>query len=291
VGAEATAKAFIYAATLLAVGTCTTHWSLTLRLRRIPFLPARSSSNPFDRELARVGLIASTLLVASLLVRLWAHTYSAFGWSESLTWNRLQLMALQSRWGNGWGVQILLALALTVTYLTMVIRQRPNWPAATIAALALSYALPLVGHGAGSNGRLVLHGTHILGAGVWLGSLAVLLIVRGQLPGHEALDVRRVFADFWTVATCGVALLLLGGVVIAVLYVESWSNLWATTYGRMLVLKLAIVGAIGLCGWTNWRRYRGPSRAETNHLIAVLEVALALTAVIVTSILTELEHP
>jgi putative copper export protein len=122
----------------------------------------------------------------------------------------------------------------------------------------------------------------------------VLLLVSRELANAgalEALEVHRMFGDFWLVATCGVALLLLGGVVIAVLYVESWSNLWSTAYGGVLVLKLAVVGAIGLCGWTNWSRYREPARAETSHSIAVLEVTLALAAVIVTSILTELEHP
>jgi putative copper export protein len=309
VGAEATAKVFTYTATLLAVGTCVVRWWLTLSFRRIASSNQRNSIEKIERVLAAVGLTASALLVIALLARLWAHTYSSFGWSESMTWNRLRLMALESKWGRGWSVQSLVALALAVAFLTMVARHRTNsrpgshpiaqkprvggagWVFATVAALAISYALPLVGHGAGTAGRLVLHGTHVLGAGIWLGSLAVLLIVHRELRDEEAF---RMFGDFWLIATIGGGLLLVGGVVVAVLYVESWSNLWSTTYGRALMLKLALVGAIGLCGAANWKRYRENVRGEAlpgSHRIAVAEALLALAVVVVTGILTELEHP
>ena len=309
VGAEATAKVLTYAATLLVVGTCTTRWWLTLRLRGLsPLHPPDLQNNSrlllerLDRVLAGIGLAAATLLVVSLLVRLWAHTYSAFGWSESLTSTRLLLMALQSRWGSGWSVQALVALAVTATFMTMVVRGRGGssfgWASATLVAWTFSYALALVGHGAGTTGRVVLHGTHVVGAGVWVGSLAVLLFVSRELSEEDA---HRVFGDFWMIATSGVALLLVGGVAIAVLYVQSWSNLWSTTYGRVLMLKLVLVGVIASCGAANWRRYRAGLRPNirasgamsdvASHRIAAAEVLVALAVVVVTSILTELEHP
>ena len=64
------------------------------------------------------------------------------------------------------------------------------------------------------------------------------------------------------------------------------SALWPSTYGAVLLCKGVAVAALGLCGWRNWRS--GPG-----HGLGVprLELALAVTVVLLTAWLTDTAHP
>jgi len=95
-------------------------------------------------------------------------------------------------------------------------------------------------------------------------------------------------------ALTGATLLLLPGIVMAWSYVGSVSNLWTTTYGQLLTVKLVLFGGIVACGLANWRRFgaerRGAATAE--HLWPVaIEALLAALVVVVTAALTEVAHP
>jgi putative copper export protein len=77
-------------------------------------------------------------------------------------------------------------------------------------------------------------------------------------------------------------------------YLGSISNLWTTTYGQLLVLKLALVGGIAGSGFLNWRRFgaerRGAKQSERLGPV-VIEVVLVAVVVVVTAALTEVGHP
>ena len=79
------------------------------------------------------------------------------------------------------------------------------------------------------------------------------------------------------------------GVVASWWYVGSFTNLWTTGYGRVLLVKVALVSGAAACGYVNWRAIeagrREPGRA------AIVELALAASVLATTSLLTELEHP
>jgi putative copper export protein len=63
-----------------------------------------------------------------------------------------------------------------------------------------------------------------------------------------------------------------------------------TAYGRLLVLKAALVAGISMCGYVNWRRLRA-MHEESASPVLVLEAALAAAVAIVTGFLTETGHP
>jgi putative copper resistance protein D len=293
VGAEVAANAWLYAAVLLAVGVCATRWWLRLDVRS-GLLEA--AVDALEHRLGRLALRTATVVAIALVVRMWAHTVSTFGWSEALTLDALVVVGIQSRWGHAWQIQMAAALALVGSSLWVRLDRRSGWPAATLASVGVCATLPLVGHAAGSTGRILLHAVHLLGAGLWIGTLAVVLIV-GR-PKADAVLLPR----FSPVAFSGMTTLAVTGAFTAYLYVGSLSNLWTTLYGRVLSAKIAVFAAVGFCGWLNWRQFSGAAARGTRKgesgaasrrtvVLPLVEVCLAAAVVILTGLLTQLEHP
>jgi putative copper resistance protein D len=149
--------------------------------------------------------------------------------------------------------------------------------------------MPLLGHGASSGWHVLLHGTHMLGAGVWAGTLMVLVLMR--VPSTRRLTLLRGVSPL---ALSGTAVLGLAGVVMAWSYLGSISNLWTTTYGQVLALKIGLCCGAAACGFVNWRRFAAERRGTTpsDHPGPVMiEVVLVAVVIIVTAALTEMEHP
>jgi putative copper export protein len=249
-----------------------------------------------ETGLGRVAVAAATVLVAALLGRAWGHTAASFGPLEAFTWPSLSLMAVESDWGHRWQIQ--LATAITLAVVARGIPQLPSlaWPATALAAVAFCYVLPLHGHAAGEPLRVGLHGSHVLAAGLWVGTLGATALAT---PRGQRAEMLRAFAP---IATTGVAVLGATGAVAVWLYVGSWTALVASWYGRLLILKVIFVINVGLFGFINWRQFhRGTGArvvagdAETSSpsrgAPVVVELLLASVVVIVTAVLTELEHP
>jgi putative copper resistance protein D len=298
---EATAKAITYAAVLIAIGTSVVRWLMLRQLDRSTHL-----SDVLHHRVLTIAATAALLLVASLALRAWTHMVSVFGLSEASSWRNLQLIVVQSRWGSGWRVQGAAALGLVAATRWARRDRRAGWLAITAASIGVSYSLPLIGHAAGSDWRILLHGSHLLGASAWLGTLAVLLIVRlwnsekDQTPGREAV-MGSWLRGFAPAALVGATTLTLTGAIAAWLYLGSMSSLWSTWYGRLLSLKLALFAGVAGCGYANWRWLHarstgGPDAdvaANARHTAPLvgLEVVLAAVVIVITAVLTELEHP
>jgi copper transport protein len=123
---------------------------------------------------------------------------------------------------------------------------------------------------------------HILGATAWVGGLtAVLLCLPLLWSADQSLAepvVPRLMARFSRFALCASALVVLSGVVQAVLEVGSWSALLDTGYGEMVLVKIALLGAMLLLAAVNTRRARVRGvRAELALGVVALAVAALLT--------------
>ena len=275
---EAAPKAFVYIAFLLAVGACAVKW---LVVRRADVTV--DERDACERRLARLLLTANAAAVLALLLRLLAHTFAAFGAADFLSAESLRVIAVESRWGESWRLQLTCAgVSLAAAFLIPGHRYI-GWPTATVAAIACSVSAPLLGHAAGSGTRLTFHALHLLGAGIWLGALTCIVIVGPRVP---------LLKKFTPVALAGSSLIVLAGLVMAVEYVAQVSNLWNTAYGRMLTLKLALFAGVLICGYLNWRTWgQGEGGTANDDRLARVESLLSLAVVLVTALLTELEHP
>lgn len=280
VALEAAPKAAWYLAVLLVVG------AFVVRSLVLPQVQASAAdAGAAERRLGRLALTAAFILAVALLVRLVAHTAAAFGVAGSLSSaDALRTIALESQWGGGWRAQAGAGVLVLAAAIIVQFHRRVGWALAALGALGCIVALPLLGHAAGSPQRSVLHGAHALGAGVWLGSLACLLFA-----GHIRASL---FPKFAPIALSGGGVAAATGVLIALQYLASPSDLWSTAYGRVLTVKILIVVGVVVCGYVNWRQWgqvTDPELASTR--VAAIEVALAFAAVLITAFLTELEHP
>lgn len=81
---------------------------------------------------------------------------------------------------------------------------------------------------------------HLLAVATWLGGLAALLVALYKIPGIEREAVRR----FSQVAFLSVLVLVVTGVYQSWRQLGSWSALTGTSYGRLLLIKIALVGVL-----------------------------------------------
>lgn len=283
---EAAPKAAYYVALAVAIGAIVARWLLG---RTSPVSPTTA-----DARLATLAVIAAAGLFLSSLVRLAGHTVAAFGPANAWTTENIGLIAMESRWGASWRLQTIAAAALLVAAIAVRIRAGRGWQAAALAALACCAVTPLLGHAAGSPWRGALHAAHILGGGAWLGTLIAIVLLDWMMGKDDARRAgERVTASlverFSPVALTAAALVSATGLVAAVTYLATPAAVLETPYGLALVTKLALVLGILWCGYANWRR----SRAREAPWMPLLrtEAGLALLVLVVTSVLTELEHP
>jgi copper transport protein len=82
---------------------------------------------------------------------------------------------------------------------------------------------------------------HALCAAYWVGAFAPLFLALRRRPSDEVLVLMRAFSAGAVVAVAG---LVLAGVILAALQVRTPSALIATDYGRLLLIKLALVALL-----------------------------------------------
>jgi putative copper export protein len=296
---EAAPKAAVYAAVMLCVGASVGRGLLQFRVA--PLLTSGQGAALND-AFRRLAVTASLLLVVALAIRAWAHTATAFGMAGSVSYQNLYTITVESRWGAGWQLQMAAAVALATVSATVSRWPSGGWLAAGGGAVILCYLMPLLGHAAGEPARVILHGSHILAAGIWVGTLTAMTVAS---RGPDAADTtssrhiprsrREMLRHFSPVALSGSTLLLITGATAAWWYLGALSNLWTTSYGRLLMLKLFLAADAAGCGFVNWQAWRRPVTStdslRARRLLVGLEIALAAGVIIVTAVLTETEHP
>ncbi|QFZ78871.1 hypothetical protein GFH48_21065 [Streptomyces fagopyri] len=93
---------------------------------------------------------------------------------------------------------------------------------------------------------------HLLAVAVWLGGLSTLLVVLFRAPAGEQIEAAAV-RRFSRVAFGGVTVLAATGLYQSWRQVGSWSALTGTSYGRLLLVKVALVAVLVGIGWISRR--------------------------------------
>jgi copper transport protein len=198
-----------------------------------------------------------------------------------------------------------LATAATITWIAPRLRERAAaWAAATVAIVAFAATQPLAGHPAAAERPLVAvlaQLVHIVGAGAWLGGLAMLTAV--AIPAArsvaDAADSEARIAGlvraFSPTALAAAALLGLTGVLAAWTNLGGVAQLWQSGYGRTLLLKLALLSVVAGTGAYNWRRVLpalgSPSASAALRRSSLIELAAATAVLIVTAVLVATPMP
>ncbi|MGH2725738.1 MAG: CopD family protein, partial [Actinomycetota bacterium] len=132
---------------------------------------------------------------------------------------------------------------------------------AGVAASGAIYAHVAAGHAAARGslriGKVIGQWGHFVGAGVWIGGLAALLIaVRGAPSEQKARAVRR----FSTAAALALLLVAASGTFRAITEIDSWDGLVTSGYGRLVLVKVGLILVLAGLGGVN--RYRSVPRAS-----------------------------
>lgn len=180
---------------------------------------------------------------------------------EALTPAVLLQTLLQTRNGWLWGVRVLLG-GLTALLLHAWDR-KSGWGALAPAA-GLLVTLSLQSHAMAAGGALdvLLDWVHLAAAALWAGGLAGFALVmlpalRRSDPPDKAEQVRGAVRRFTRLATLSVILLILTGLFAALRHIPSLEALTTTGYGRILLIKLALIVPLLALGALHWRREGG----------------------------------
>lgn len=252
--------------------------------------PQVESDQPFYEDAARraaglglIGVVVGATLVAMELPGLAARRHLSAG--ALATSDPATMMEI------GFLVLALIGYALAIA------RVRAGWALAAIGVIAGALRLVFLGQWS----RLV-NPVHSLAAGLWIGTLFVLVVAGlGALIRDEPSRPRRgaIAADM--VNRFSPLALTMGGVVVAFGLITAWrhlhvlSNLWSTPYGDALIVKLLLVAAVFALGAWNWRRQRptlGTEEATFSiRRSATGELAVALFVLVATAIVVSLPAP
>ena len=197
------------------------------------------------------------------------------------------------RFGEVWLARAWLALLFALVALSLQLVDR-RWRAPREVALALiGVCLVLTataaGHASvGGTAAVIADGAHITAAAAWLGGLVfVLAAVAVSAPGARWRLAMRSVPRFSLLAMVAVAVLGVAGVISAYLEVGAWRGLWDTTYGLLILAKVALVLPLLALGAFNNRisvpalRSGAASPAVRSRFMRAAGIEVALLAVVV----------
>src|SRR2546422_5967536 len=160
-----------------------------------------------------------------------------------LLYGDLSPIASGTRFGTAFIAMTLgFALVAALVFLAWLLETRALLWAAFVTALVFASGLSLSGHSAADAGSSwkseLADWVHLSAASLWLGGLVQLaLVVWPKAPELR----RRAFLRFARLMPVLISLLLAAGIYLSVLRLPHVSDLWTQGYGRVLLVKLALV--------------------------------------------------
>ena len=226
--------------------------------------------------------------IAAFVIRASNALQLPFG---ELLYGDLQPFAEKTRFGIAFLVMTVgFSVVATLLLLAWVLdRLELRWSALALSVLLVT-GLSLSSHqGTEPNSSLLSEAAdwvHLVAASVWVGGVATLALLVWPLAPELR---RRAFVGFSRIAVGLVAALVLAGVYLAIVRLPEVADLWETSYGRLLLLKVAIV--LLALAWGGFHhtfvrprleageqpRVRGSLLGESGVALVVLLVAAMLT--------------
>jgi copper transport protein len=169
------------------------------------------------------------------------------------------------RTGRAW----LLRLVLLGVVAVLVRLRRLDRRAAVGLGLALLVTVSVTGHASSGDWvplAFAVDLVHLGGVSVWLGGLAVL--AAAVLWQDAEGDIEAIVARFSQVAFVAVVLIVASGTIQGIRQVGSYDALFDTDYGRLLVIKVLLVGAM-LCAAAFSRAWVRERAAARDHALTL----------------------
>lgn len=273
--------------------------SFPFLLRGVPRKSPLSASRAAGRRARRLTLVAASVVLVLAVLRLELQSSMLHGRENAWDLARLSPLIGQTAWGRAWAIQVAGAALAAVAIAIAPFPRRPTW--AMIGFVLLAGGLALGGHAAAVEGPRVLawaaDTAHVVAASLWLGSLAYVLAIALPIALGARIydDLAGVVHGFSAMALVAAPIVVLSGGTSALLHLGGLRNLWLSDYGRLLALKVALVGLTGAMGLYNWRRViptLGTAKGSRHfRLSAAGEIGIALLVLAVTAFLVATQPP
>ena len=258
-----------------------------------------ATARQFRIRVWRYARLAGALSIFALFLRLFTQSAAIHGAAEAFSLDRISMMLAITPWGHAWGIQAA-ATGIFLIGLVIAVRRHAGWAMALAAAAALAFVPAMSGHAAAVKENVAfsvaVDALHVFGASLWIGSLGILVLAaigaRAHFsPGH----LRALVAAFSPTALTGAAIVVVSGALRALEHVTELGQLVSTGYGRMLLIKLAVVGLIAALGFFNWRvatpALNDDVGAARLRRAATTEVILGVAVLLATAVLVALPPP
>jgi copper transport protein len=289
------ARALAFAGILLVVGVTVFNILILSRSGRIG---GAEIVGRMESRAAVVGIGASVMVIASAFARVALESRMMRDMPGMQTMSMSQ-MATGTRWGFAVELQILAAFLALISFAVAVKRVRGAWVSASIWATIVAFTPALAGHAAASSRFTALmvatDWLHVLGGASWLGSLFCVMLI--GVPIAMTLEVTDRWQSiaslvnaFSPIALGSAALVVASGTIASWVHLGSWSHFWSTAYGRVLLVKLALVALTLMVGAYNFRTVQ-PQLVKEEGAIrlrksAIVELSLGALILLVTGFLT-----
>jgi copper transport protein len=231
--------------------------------------------------------------IAAFVIRASNALQLPFG---DLLYGDLQPFAEKTRFGIAFLVMTVgFGLVFGLLLLALVFDAHLPRITALVLAVVLVSGLSLAGHqGTEPNSTWLstfADWLHLVAASIWVGGVATLAL----LVWPSAPELRgRAFVGFSRIAVALVGVMVLGGVYLAVDRLPTFSDLWTTGYGQLLLVKLGVV-TVAL-GWgavhhfvVRPRLEAGGARRARPSLLG--EAVVALAVLLAAAVLTNASPP
>ena len=247
----------------------------------------RSAAAELRTRMFRIlaGLSFGLVVAGALCIVLQGAVAGGFGLSEAFRWDTVHSV-LQTRFGHAFLWQI--GVAIVVGALAMMASRSRRLEFLPLLALLLIPTISAAGHARTSGALAIfLDVFHVAAASTWVGGLAF-TILGLLLAGDDRWPLAsRAVPRFSLIAVVSVATLIVAGSLRGYQEVRAFHGLWDTTYGQLLLVKIALVlPLLGLGAYNN--RYAVPrlkkqiaSVVEQRRFLRAAGTELAIMAVIV----------
>jgi copper transport protein len=247
------------------------------------------------------GVAGALALVALANILLQGAAAGGLSLADAFSWN-LFTTVLDTRYGEVILIQSALAATLALTALALRHTEGRERRPLTVLTLALSAGLAVTpsfsGHASTLNALgLASDVVHVVSAAIWTGGLAVMVLGLLLSGDNRWLLAMTCVPRFSTMAVISVVALIVAGIVSAYLQIRSWSGLWETEYGLLVLAKIALLLPLLALGAYN-NRYAVPrcksgiaSALERRRFLRVtgVELGIMVAIVAVTAVLINAE--
>jgi copper transport protein len=247
------------------------------------------------------ALAGALALVALLNIGFQGAAAGGLSIVDGFSWD-VYRNVIDTRYGEMMLLQAALAVTLALTALALRHTENRDRRALGALTLALGGAMSLTpslsGH-ASTAGTLAMVAdvAHVIAAALWTGGLGFLFLALMLAKEDRWPLATRAVPRFSNMAVISVVVLLVAGVTNGYLQVRTWSALWETEYGLLLLAKVALVLPLLALGAYN-NRYAVPrlkagiaSVLERRRFLraAGVELAIMVAIVAVTAVLVNAE--